>query len=114
MLSWVFICYKTNIHCYLVDQLFDDANEDERAHEHRHIRKVGDKILSAVIFCRHMNLKDGNVNVAQVIIHPLGWVADEKSAVWVVVFQLVFEGSAYEAAADNSNVYHFSFCLFLL
>ncbi len=33
-------------------------------------------------------------------------VTDEKFTLWVVMFQLIFQGSAYEAASNNSNVDH--------
>ena len=88
------------------------AGKDGGAHEHRHVRKVSDEflhqreVLSAIVFCRHMDLKEGNVNVAQVIIVALRRVTDEKFAFRVVVFQPVFEGSANEATSDNSNVNH--------
>ena len=53
-----------------------------------------------------MDLKEGDVDVAQVIMVALGRVADEKFAVRIVVFQPVFKGSAYEATSDNSYVNH--------
>ena len=88
------------------------AGKNSSTDKDRYVRKLFDQfrhqsqILRAVIFCWHMNLKKCNIHIAQVIIITLRRITDEKLALRVVVFQPIFEGSAYEAASDNSNVNH--------
>ena len=88
------------------------AGEDGGADEDGHIGEVLDEllhqreVLRAVVLGRDMNLQESDVDVAQVIVHTLGRVADKDFALWVVVFQPVFQGSADEATSDNSNVNH--------
>ena len=127
---------------HLVAGLFGEpvagARKNGGADKDRYIRKLFDQfrhqsqILRAVVFCWHMNLKECNIHIAQVIIISLRRITDEKLALRVVVFQPVFEGSTHEpreqraqrpnsfglcrvateegvsqAASDNSNVNHF-------
>ena len=93
------------------------AGKNSGTDKDRHIRKLFDQfrhqsqILRAIIFCWHMNLKECNIHIAQVIIISLRRVTDEKLALRVVVFQPIFEGSTHEAASDNSNVNHCFVCL---
>ena len=88
------------------------ARQDSRADEDRHVGKVADKllheaeVLCAVVLGRDVDLEESNVDTGQIIIIPLGGVADEELAVRIVVFQPILEGSADEAAADNSDVDH--------
>ena len=101
----------------LLGEAVAGAREDSGADEDRHVREFCDKflhqgqVLRAVIFGRHMNLKESNIDIAQVIIVALGRVANEQFALRVVVFQSIFQGSAYEATSDNSNVNH---CLVII
>ena len=68
----------------LLGKAFTGAGEDGRAHEYGHIRQVGDEflhqreILRALLFGRHMDLQESDVNLAQVIIVALVRVADEQ------------------------------------
>jgi len=66
------------------------------------------QILGAIVFCRYVNLQEGNIDIAQVIMITLGRIADEQLTLGVVVFQPIFQGSTYEATSDNSNVNHIS------
>ena len=121
------------------------ARKNSSTDKDRHIRKLFDQfrhqsqILRAIIFCWHMNLKECNIHIAQVIIISLRRITDEKLALRVVVFQPVFEGSTHEpreqraqrpnsfglcrvatdegvsqAASYNSNVNHsfYVYCIF--
>ena len=89
------------------------AGKNSSTDKDGHIRKLFDQfrhqsqVLRAIIFCWHMNLKECNIHIAQVIIISLRRIADEKFAFRVVVFQPIFKGSTHEAASDNSNVNHF-------
>ena len=82
------------------------------AHEDRHVGKVADKllheaeVLCAIVLGGDMNLEECNVDTGQIIIIPLGGVADEEFAVRIVVFQPILEGSTDEAAAGDSDVEH--------
>ena len=93
------------------------AGKNSGTDKDRYIRKLFDQfrhqsqILRAVVFCWHMNLKECNVHITQVIIISLRRITDEKLALRVVVFQLIFEGSAHEATSDNSDVNHCFVCL---
>ena len=95
------------------------AGKNSCTDKDRHIRKLFDQfrhqsqVLRAVIFCRHMNLKECNVHIAQVIIISLRRTTDEKLALRVVVFQPVFQGSAHGGASDNSDVNHCYMFLFV-
>ena len=88
------------------------AGEDGGADEDGDVGEVLNKllhqreVLRAVVLGGDMDLQEGDVDVAQVIVHTLGRVADKDFALRVVVFQPVFQGSTYEAASDNSNVNH--------
>ena len=53
-----------------------------------------------------MDLQEGDVDVCHRIVVALGWVANEKFTLRIVVLQPILQGSAYEAASDNSNVDH--------
>ena len=89
------------------------------AHEHGHIGQVGDEllhqreVLRTIVLGRHVDLQERNINITQVIVVTLVRVADEQFALRVVVFQPIFQGSAYEATSNNSNVNHL-FVKFLL
>ena len=106
---------------HLVAGLFGEpvagARKNGGADKHRNIRQFLNQlghqaqILRAVVLGRHMNLQESDVHLAQVIIVTLRGVANEKFALWVVVFQPVFEGSTHEAASDNSDVDHCFVCL---
>ena len=91
------------------------AGEDGGADEDGDVGEVLDEllhqreVLRAIILGGNMNLQEGDVDVAQVIVHALGRVADKDFAFRVVVFQPVFQGSTYEATTDNSNVDHNDF-----
>ena len=97
----------------LLGEAFTGAGEDGSAHEYGHIRQVGDEflhqgeVLRAVVLGRNVNLQEGNIDTTQVIVVPLGRVADEQFALWIVMLQPIFKGSAYEATSNNSNVNHF-------
>ena len=88
------------------------ARQDGGAHEDGDIGEVLNQllhqaqVLRAIVLSGNVNLKECDVNLAQVIIVALGRVADEELALGVVVFQPIFEGSANKAASDNSNVNH--------
>ena len=41
-------------------------------------------------------------------------VANEQFTFWIVVFQPIFKGSAYEATADNTYVDHCGYSYYLL
>ena len=96
----------------LLGEALTGAGEDGGAHEHGHIRQVGDEflhqgeILRAVVLGGHVDLQECNINVTKVIIITLVGVTDKQFALRVVVFQPIFEGSAYEATSNNSNVNH--------
>ena len=95
-------------------EAFTGAGKDGGAHEHGHIRQVGDEflhqgeVLRAIVLGRHVNLQEGNIDTTQVIVVPLGRVADEQFALWIVMLQPIFKGSAYEATSNNTNVNHIS------
>ena len=101
----------------LVSGLFGEAGtgtgENSGTYENRYVGQVLDElghegqVLRAVFLRGNVNLQEGDVNVAQVIIVAFVRIRDEEFALGVVVFQPVFEGSAYEAASDNSNFNHF-------
>ena len=97
----------------LLGEALTGARKDGGAHEHGHIGQVGDEflhqreILRTIILGRHMDLQECNVDVTQVIVVTLVRVADEQFTLWIVMLQPIFEGSAYEATSDNSNVNHF-------
>ena len=88
------------------------TRKNSGTNKHGHIGKVGNqllhqsKVLCTVFFCRNMNLQESNVNVAQVIVVSLWWVADEEFAFGIVVFQPIFQCSTHETTSDNSNVNH--------
>ena len=96
----------------LLGEALTGAGKDGGAHEHGHIGQVGDKlfhqreVLRAIVLGGDMDLQECNVNITKVIVVALVRVADEQFTLWVVVFQPVFEGSAYEATSNNSNVNH--------
>ena len=95
------------------------AGKNGGAHEHGHIGQVSDellhqrKVLGAVVLGRHVDLQERDINITQVIVVTLVRVADEQFALRVVVLQPIFQGSAYEATSNNSNVNHL-FVKFLL
>ena len=96
----------------LLGEAVTGAGEDGGAHEYRHIGEVGDEllhqreVLRTVVLGGHVDLQERNVNTTQVIVVALGRVADEQFALGVVMLQPIFQGSAYEAASNNSNVNH--------
>ena len=96
----------------LAGEHFAGARQDGGAHEYGHVGQLADEllhegqILRAVVLGGDVDLQEGDVDRAQVVVIPLGRVADEKFTIRIVVFQPVFEGSAHEAAADNADVDH--------
>ncbi len=60
------------------------AGKNSSTDKDRYIRKLFDQfrhqsqVLRAIIFCRHMNLKECNIHIAQVIIISLRRIADES------------------------------------
>ena len=88
------------------------ARKDGGAHEYGYIGQVGDEllhqreVLRAIVLGRHVNLQERDIDIAQVIVVTLVRVADEQFALRVVMLQPIFEGSAYEATSNNSNVNH--------
>ena len=93
------------------------AGQDGGAHEDGHVRQFTDEldheaeVLRAVVLGGDVDLQEGDVHLAEVVVITLGRVADKEFALRVVVFQPVFEGSTHEAASDNSNVNHCCKCL---
>ena len=89
----------------LLGEALTGAWENGSTNKYGYIRKVCDKlphkgqILCTIVLSRYVDLQECNVNVTQVIIVPLVRVADEQFTLWVVVFQPIFEGSAYEATS---------------
>ena len=85
------------------------AGKDGGADEDGYIGEVGDKllhqceVLGTIIFGGYMNLQESDVDVTQIIVVALGRVTDKYLYIRVVVFQPIFQGSAYEAASDNAN-----------
>ena len=100
------------------------AGQDGGAHEHGYIGQVGDEllhqrqVLRTIVLGWHVDLQERDIDIAQVIVVTLLRVADEKFALRVVMLQSIFQGSAHEAASDNSNVNHLfvnilnCYCLF--
>ena len=82
------------------------------ADEDRHIGETADEllhegqILGAVVLGGDVDLEEGDVDMAEVVVVALGRVADEELAVGVVVLQPILQRSTHEAASDNSNVNH--------
>lgn len=62
--------------------------------------------MRPVIFRRHVNLQERNVDVREVVIIPLRRVGDEKPRLWIILLEPVLKGSTYEAAADDADVDH--------
>lgn len=62
--------------------------------------------MCAIVLGRYVDLQEGYVDVCHRIVVALGRVANEKFTLRIVVFQPILQGSAYEAASDNSNVDH--------
>ena len=93
------------------------AGQDGGAHEDGHVGQFFDElrheaeVLRAVVLGGDVDLQEGDVHLAEVVVITLGRVADKEFALGVVVFQPVFEGSTHEAASDNSNVNHCCKCL---
>ena len=102
----------THLMACFAGEHFAGTRENGGAHEHGHVGQVGDEflhqreVLRAVVLGRHVDLQERDINITQVIVVALVRVADEQFALRVVVFQPVFQGSAYEATSDNSNVNH--------
>ena len=96
----------------LLGEALTGTRQDGGAHKYRHIGQVGDEllhqgeVLRTVVLGRHVDLQEGNINVTQVIVVPLGRIADEQFTLWIVMLQPIFEGSANEATSNNSNVNH--------
>ena len=96
----------------LLGEAVAGSGEDGGTHEDGHIGEVGDEllhqgeILRAVVLGRHVDLQEGYVNTTQVIVVSLGGITDEQFALGVVMFQPIFESSAYEATSNYSDVYH--------
>ena len=107
----------------LLGETVAGAGEDGGAHEDGHVGELGDKllhqreVLRAVVLGGDVDLQERDIDSTQVIVVALGRVADEQFTLRVVVFQPIFQGSAYEAATDNSNINHctviLNFCLLL-
>jgi len=101
----------------LLGEALTGAGKDGGAHEYGHIRQVSDEflhqgeVLRTIVLGRYVDLQEGNIDTTQVIIVTLGRVADEQFALWIVMLQPIFEGSAYEATSNNSNVNHFYFLI---
>ena len=96
----------------LLGELLAGAWEDGSADKHRDIRELfyellhEGEVLRAVVLGGDMDLEESDIHLAKVVIVALRGVTDEKFALGVVVFQPVFQGSAYEATADYSDVEH--------
>lgn len=96
----------------LLGEAVAGAGQNCGTHEHGHVGQVGGKflhqgeVLCAVIHCGYVNLQNSNINITQIIIVTLWRVANEKLALRVIMLQPIFQGSAYEATSDNSNVNH--------
>lgn len=87
------------------------ARQDRRAHEDGHVRQPLDEflherqILRAVVLGRHVDLKERDVDVAQVVVEALGRVAHAARAVrGVVLLQPRLQGAAHETAPDNADL----------
>lgn len=69
------------------------ARQDGGAYEHGHIGQLGDKllhqrqVLRTIVLGRHVDLQERDVNTTQVIVVPLGRVADEQFTLRVVMLQ---------------------------
>ena len=91
------------------------AGQDGGAHEDGHVGEFLDElgheaeVLRAVVLGGDVDLQEGDVHLAQVVVITLGRVADKELALGVVVFQPVFEGSTHEAASDDTYVDHFAY-----
>ena len=102
----------------LLGEALTGAGQNGGAHEHGHVRQVGDEflhqreILRAVVLGRYVDLQEGNIDTTQVIVVPLGRVTDEQFALRIVMLQPIFEGSAYEATSNNSNVNHVYYLIY--
>lgn len=86
------------------------ARQDRRAHKDGHVRQRLDEflherqILRAVVLGRHVDLKERDVDVAQVVVEALGRVAHATRAVrGVVLLQPRLQGAAHETAPDYSD-----------
>ena len=96
----------------LLGEAVAGARQDGGAHEDGHVRQLTDElrhegeVLRAVVLGGDVDLQEGDVDRAEVVVVTLGRVADEELALGVVVFQPVFEGSTHEAASDNTYVDH--------
>lgn len=96
----------------LLGETVTGARENGGAHEDGHVGEFGDEflhqreVLRAVVLSGDVDLQERDVDSTQVIVVAFGWVTDEQFTLRVVVFQPIFQGSAYEAASDNSNVNH--------
>lgn len=87
------------------------ARQDRRAHEDGHVRQPLDEflherqVLRAVVLGRHVDLKERDVDVAQVVVEALGRVAHAARAVrGVVLLQPRLQGAAHETAPDNADL----------
>lgn len=87
------------------------ARQDRRAHEDEHVRQPLDQrphqrqVLRAVVLGRHVDLKERDVDVAQVVVEALGRVAHAARAVrGVVLLQPRLQGAAHETAPDNADL----------
>ena len=93
------------------------AGQDGGAHEDGDIGELADEllhegeVLGAIVLGGDMDLQEGDIDIAQVIVIAFVGVTDKEFTLGVVVFQPVFEGSADEAASDNSNVNHYVYNL---
>ena len=87
------------------------ARQDRRAHEDGHVRQPLNQrphqrqVLRAVVLGRHVDLKERDVDVAQVVVEALGRVAHAARAVrGVVLLQPRLQGAAHETAPDNADL----------
>ena len=93
------------------------AGQDRGAHEHRHVRQFANQllhereILRAIVLRGHVNLQEGNINAAQVVVVPLRRIAHEDLAILVVLLQPGFQRPADKPAANNSYIYHITIFL---
>ena len=91
------------------------TGQDRCTHEHRHIRQFADKflhereILRAIVLRGHMDLQEGDINAAQVVIVSLRRIAHEDLALLVVLLQPDLQRPADESASDNSDFDHSRF-----
>ena len=101
----------------LLREAIRGAGENRRPHKDWHIGELRDEllherqVLRPVIFRRHMDLQEGDVDLREIVVVPLRRVGDEKPRLGIVLLEPVLEGSTHEAAADDADVDHKENCL---